>query len=127
MKIGFDISQTGTNKAGCGYFADNLIRSLANIDSKSQYILYPTFGDHFWGDKHSVVTIKQGDFNVGLKHPSLKLAKHFWDNFSEKQGRQFGNIDILHCNNYFCPPKIKGVKIIYTLYDLSFLRHPEYT
>jgi len=25
MKIGFDISQTGQNKAGCGYFADSLI------------------------------------------------------------------------------------------------------
>ena len=32
MRIGFDISQTGSGKAGCGYFADGLIRQLSLDD-----------------------------------------------------------------------------------------------
>jgi len=48
MKIGFDISQTGNNKAGCGFFADALIQELMDLDAENEYILYPRFGTTFW-------------------------------------------------------------------------------
>jgi hypothetical protein len=48
MKIGFDVSQTGSNKAGCGYFADSLILALKDVDCDNEYILYPNFGSSFW-------------------------------------------------------------------------------
>ena len=51
MKIGFDASQIGQNKTGCGYFALSLLNALASIDKYSEYILYPTFGDHYWEPK----------------------------------------------------------------------------
>ena len=47
MKIGFDISQTGRFKAGCGCLADSLIRELSVIDQENDYVLYPTFGNFF--------------------------------------------------------------------------------
>jgi alpha-1,3-rhamnosyl/mannosyltransferase len=28
MRIGFDVSQTGSGKAGCGYFAHAMIQSM---------------------------------------------------------------------------------------------------
>jgi alpha-1,3-rhamnosyl/mannosyltransferase len=31
MHIGFDISQPGTEKAGCGYFAHAMIQSLLSL------------------------------------------------------------------------------------------------
>ena len=48
MIIGFDVSQTGRRKAGCGYFAAGLIGALARMDQDNEYVLYPTFGDGVW-------------------------------------------------------------------------------
>src|SRR5690349_13283230 len=33
VRIGFDVSQTGALKAGCGYFADSLARGLIAADA----------------------------------------------------------------------------------------------
>ena len=41
MRIGFDVSQTGVNKAGCGYFADSLVRELVEIDPHDEFVLVP--------------------------------------------------------------------------------------
>ena len=81
MRIGFDISQTGSTKAGCGYFADSLIRSLARIDSDNEYLLYPTFGTAFWDSNWSTTAhIDRPNFRRGLGHRSLEEMQHFWAN-----------------------------------------------
>ena len=79
MKIGFDISQTGTQKAGCGYFADSLIRHLAEIDLENNYILYPTFGDSFWDPDWPSGTcrIRQQNFRYGNGHKNLRGRQAF--------------------------------------------------
>lgn len=128
MKIGFDISQTGKNKAGCGYFADNLIKNLAMIDKNNDYLLYQTFGDHFWDENQFLTDIQQTNFQIGLRHDSLAEAYHFWNVGLQCKEKHLGKINLLHCNNFFCPrKKLPNAKIIYTLYDLSFINHPEYT
>ena len=48
MRIGFDVSQTGNNKAGCGYLAYSLGQTLAKIDMQNEYLMYPTFGNFFF-------------------------------------------------------------------------------
>ena len=58
MKIGFDISQTGNKKAGCGYFADSLIQALVPRYTENEYILYPHFGTSFWDPKGESTTRK---------------------------------------------------------------------
>lgn len=129
FKVSFDVSQTGTNKAGCGYFADNLIQAVAAIDLKNDYVLYPTFGDHFWDDKYkTVLKIQQKNFSQGSCDSSLLSAKQFWQNSSlDEIEKRLGNVDIIHANNFFCPPKLPHTKIVYTLYDLGFLQYPECT
>ena len=70
MRIGFDVSQTGGGKAGCGYFADSMILQLAQIDDENEYILYPTFGDFFrnpdW--QRSTRKIRRPKFHRGQGH-----------------------------------------------------------
>jgi len=128
VRIGFDISQTGNSKAGCGFFSENLILNLAKQSTDNQYILYPTFGDHFWDkDYNNTCRIQQSNFSYGLNHSSINEAKYFWDNFSDDSEKKLGAIDIIHTNNFFCPSNIKQAKLIYTLYDLSFIEHPEYS
>ena len=129
MKIGFDISQTGSVKAGCGWFADSLIRHLAKLDSKNEYVLYPTFGDLYWDAAGPVSTlaIPQPNFHRGLSHRSHAETQQFWRNPPVDLEAQLGTPDIIHSNNFFCPTGLANVRLVYTLYDLCFLEHPETT
>jgi glycosyltransferase involved in cell wall biosynthesis len=129
MRIGFDISQTGSLKAGCGYFADSLICALADLDRRNEYILYPHFGTTFWdpdGDKH---TRKIEKPNVGRKRigRDIETAFAFWGNINADTEEKLGNPDIIHANNYSCPTGFRKVRVVYTLYDLSFFDYPDLT
>jgi glycosyltransferase involved in cell wall biosynthesis len=129
MKIGFDVSQTGEGKAGCGHFAESLIRSLSDIDSQNQYILYPTFGDLYWDPRWASGTcrIPRANFHRGAGHLTFVTAQQFWRNPSEDFERHLGDPDLVHSNNFYCPARLKRARLVYTLYDLSFLVHPEWT
>ena len=48
MHIGFDVSQTGTGKAGCGYFAHAMIQAMLEIAPQHCYSLFPRFGDFYF-------------------------------------------------------------------------------
>jgi glycosyltransferase involved in cell wall biosynthesis len=129
MKIGFDISQTGRSKAGCGQFADALIKQLAKRDAQNEYILYPTFGDSFWDTAWSSDTCRfaNSNFRRAAGHASLEEAKAFWLPSSQHLEGELGDPDIVHSNNFYCPVGLKRARLVYTLYDLAFLEHPEWT
>lgn len=127
MKIGFDISQTGTGKAGCGYLAHSLIGCLAGTDTRHQYVLYPTFGDTVWdvNGPGATVHIERPNFRRGLAHPTLAEAQNFWRNPPADFEAQLGAPDIVHANNFFCPRGLRRARLVYTLYDLTFLEYCE--
>lgn len=127
MKIGFDVSQTGTLKAGCGYFADSLIRHLISKYPENDYLLYSTFGTSFWDPQHGKTTFSSKDKNSIslLNNFSYKQSFDLWNNSPINEER-IGNPDIVHSNNFSCPNLTKA-KIIYTLYDLSFIDCPNFT
>ncbi len=129
MKIGFDVSQTGKQKAGCGFFADGLIRHLAEIDSQNDYILYPTFGNSYWDPDWQTGTcrIRRGNFHSGVGHRTLEAAKLFWNHPPEDLETKLGNPEVIHSNNFYCPRSLRKARLVYTLYDLSFFAHPEWT
>ncbi len=129
MKIGFDVSQTGKNKAGCGYFADSLVQDLAEIDTNNEYLLYPTFGSSYWDPDwpRSTRQIDRPNFARGLGHVTFEAARLFWSSPPPGVETQLGNPDIIHSNNFFCPSGIRKARLVYTLYDLGFLGHPEWT
>jgi glycosyltransferase involved in cell wall biosynthesis len=134
VKIGFDVSQTGANKAGCGYMAYSLIQALTRIDRDNDYILYSNFGPDFWDPDHA-----QGTFNgrslIG-RPPNLQRrftnfshyrSREFWDTPPPDFELKLGRPDIVHSNNYYCPNGLQQARLVYSLYDLAFLAHPEYT
>ena len=128
MRIGFDISQTGNGKAGCGYFADSIIQQLARTDLENEYILYPTFGNFFWDPEWRSATRRIDRPKVGRAegHATLDKARAFWSNPPADLETSLGKPDIIHSNNFFCPHGLKSARLVYTLYDLSFLDHPEW-
>jgi glycosyltransferase involved in cell wall biosynthesis len=129
MKIGFDVSQTGRGKAGCGYFADGLIRGLAAIDAQNDYVLYPTFGDAYWDLDWPTSTFqaRQPNFRRGLGHRTHEGVQYFWGAPPADWEAQLGDPDLIHANNYYCPAGLQRARLVYTLYDLVFVEHPEWT
>ena len=129
MKIAFDVSQTGRLKAGCGYFADSLIRSLAELDTENAYILQPTFGDFFWDPDWPVATchISHPNFRRGHGHTSFAEAQCFWRKAGAEIETALDSPDVIHSNNFFCPIRLPKARLVYTLHDLAFLEYPEWT
>jgi len=129
MRIAYDISQTGNNKAGCGYFAYSLIRALATVDLQNEYLLLNSFGEFIWDGKASPAScgIQHSAFKLGLTHANRRAAQRFWHSPPSDLDTALGNPDIVHSNNFFCPTGLRRAHLIYTLYDLSFIAHPEWT
>lgn len=129
MIIGFDYSQAGSGKAGCGYFAYSLAHALAEIDKENIYYLYPTFGDFYWDEqwKTSIQPIAQPNFHLHIGHANLVESQSFWRGSPDVLEGFLGSPTILHANNFFSPPELPNTRLIYTLHDLAFMLHPEWT
>jgi glycosyltransferase involved in cell wall biosynthesis len=129
MKVGFDTSQTGNNKAGCGYFADSLVLALTRRNKEIRYILYPHFGSGFCSPDAIRATRNVSKSNVErrITGQSCQESIAFWNKFPANGEDILGNPDIVHSNNFFCPTGLTHARIIYTLHDLSFVEHPEFT
>jgi glycosyltransferase involved in cell wall biosynthesis len=129
MKIGFDISQTGIGKAGCGYFAEGLIRALEALGSGHEYFLYPAFGDLFWDPLCATAAYRTGNpaFHR-LKPPaSFEESQRFWRHPGADFEARIGSPGIVHSNNFFCPRGLRRARLVYTLHDLSFLVDPSWS
>ena len=129
MIIGFDVSQTGRAKAGCGYFADSLLRHLVSLDHHNDYILYPTFGNGVWDAEWPQATLRPRASNVrrGLGHRLADELDAFWRNPPADLEQQLGRPDVIQSNNFFCPPQLARARLVYTLHDLAFLEYPGWT
>jgi glycosyltransferase involved in cell wall biosynthesis len=129
MRIGYDVSQTGKSKAGCGYLAYSLCQNLAELDKTNEYWLYPTFGDMYLDPDWPASTLQiiQSNFQRAAGQRNLEEAQLFWRNPSPDFELRLGSPDIVHANNFYCPTGLQKARLVYTLYDMSFLSHPEWT
>lgn len=137
MKIGFDVSQTGAGKAGCGYFAEGLIRALEALESGHEVLLYPAFGDLFWDPLCATAAYSTSHpaFRRMTPPASFEESQRFWrrpgpegtpEGTPDWEAR-IGNPDLVHSNNFFCPSGLRRARLVYTLYDLSFLVDPSWS
>jgi glycosyltransferase involved in cell wall biosynthesis len=128
VRIGFDVSQTGAGKAGCGFFADSLVQALAAIDRANEYVLYPAFGTGWWDPDHARTTrrVAQPNFRRGPEGMSHAASLAFWRRPAADHEARLGAPDVVHANNYFCPRGLVHARTVYTLYDLVPLDHPEF-
>jgi glycosyltransferase involved in cell wall biosynthesis len=127
LKIAFDVSQTGRRKAGCGFYAAALIDGLLESATDEEFTLLTSFGDFFHDPLQSLAF---PHFRHGVQYgPRLirrKSASRFWTNRT-RGGVFCDQFDVVHANNFWCPPWPVRGSLIYTLYDMSFLEHPEWT
>jgi glycosyltransferase involved in cell wall biosynthesis len=126
MHIGFDVSQTGSGKAGCGYYAHAMLQAMLAHAPEYRYSLYPSFGD-FYLDVSMPVRSPYSGSNVhyGPRHVSRDTASTFWANPDVEA--VLSRPDIVHANNYWCPTQLVSSRLIYTFYDLGFAVDPNWT
>jgi glycosyltransferase involved in cell wall biosynthesis len=128
MKIGFDVSQTGAGKAGCGCFAAGLLDALSRVDGRNEYVLYPAFGDFFWEPRpKACLRPAGGRFRMGPAFRRFTSQKRFFREPPPDFEARLGAPDIVHANNFYCPMGLSRARLVYTLYDLSFLVEPAWT
>lgn len=126
MRIGFDISQTGSGKAGCGYFAHAMIKALGGIDHHNAYTLFPSFGDFYFDAQMPIFNPYGGkNLSYGHRHISRDTAAQFWN--SSNLDIELNSLDIIHSNNFWCPLNLSSSRLVYTLYDMNFSIEPNWT
>lgn len=126
MHIGFDISQTGAGKAGCGYFAHAMIGTMLEMAPQHRYALYPGFGDFYFDPKMPLTNPYRGrDVSYGPRHLTRAQASAFWQ--APDVEARLGRPDVVHANNYWCPTAFAESRVVYTCYDLSFTVEPAWT
>ncbi len=126
MHIGFDISQTGAGKAGCGYFAHAMIQAMLDLAPGNRYSLYPSFGDFYFDAMMPVLNRYSGrNLHYGPRHMSRETARACWSRPDVDQA--LGAPDIVPSNNFWCPARLTSARLVYTFYDLGFAIDPSWT
>ncbi|GGI46242.1 glycosyl transferase family 1 [Paenibacillus marchantiophytorum] len=125
MKIGFDVSQTAEDMAGCGFFSKQIISHLLEMDKENQYILYPLFYGYRHPDYKKAFQSNQQNVSNYFVNSSLNNFNQKWEDNLDKS-ELLGNPDIIHSNNFSFPSNVSAKKVM-TIYDLGYLDCPEYT
>lgn len=126
MHIGFDISQTGSGKAGCGYFAHSMVQAMMDIAPQHHYALYPSFGDFYFDSLMPIRNPYRGrNSEYGPRHLLRRTARRFWS--GEQVDASLGGPDVIHSNNFWSPARIASSRFIYTFYDMGFAIDPSWT
>jgi glycosyltransferase involved in cell wall biosynthesis len=126
MHIGFDISQTGASKAGCGYLSHAEIKAMLATAPQHRYSLYPSFGGFFFDGAMPASNPYRGEkVSYGPRHLTREIAGEFWNQPGLEAA--LDRPDIIHSNNFWMPVQPTSSRIVYTLYDLGFASNPEWT
>ncbi len=124
MRIAFDVAQTCVNRAGCAWHADALARAMAPLVPPGDFILYHHFGE--WTNFHP----DRGTTIEGVPQPMVELTRPeaiaLWAQIEAGAAALPGGPEIVHSNS-FMAPITPGAKLVYTVHDLCFWTHPEYT
>jgi glycosyltransferase involved in cell wall biosynthesis len=92
--------------------------------------LHNSFGEFIWDRKASPAAcgIQRANFKPGrLRHLYYGAARRFWHTPPLDLDAALGNPDIVHSNNFFAPSGLRRAHLVFTLYDLSFIEHAEWS
>jgi glycosyltransferase involved in cell wall biosynthesis len=126
MNVGFDVAQTCQERAGCGWAADLLIKALVETAPRTTFYLYHQFGKWLNWNTSRGTRINLPNVSAPLRHLAPPIASRIWSAAASGKSLLPGAPDIVH-SNCFQAPQVAPAKLVYTVYDVSFWIHPEFT
>jgi glycosyltransferase involved in cell wall biosynthesis len=126
MRIGFDVAQTCVPKAGCGWAIDLLAKALAANAPENEFYLYHHFGRWLNPDTSKGTHISESNTTEPMRQMPVGVARELWAAVASGERELPGMPEIVHANCYQAP-KVGSAKLVYTVYDMSFWIHPEFT
>ncbi len=126
LRIGFDVAQTCQERAGCGWYADSLAHALVAAEPENEYYLYHHFGQWFNDRTDTGTRIDAPRVHNPLRDLSLQEAAAFWEGVRVGKIPLPGEPDIVHANSYQAPP-VGSARQVFTVYDMAYWMHPEFT
>ncbi|MBV9999026.1 MAG: glycosyltransferase family 4 protein [Verrucomicrobia bacterium] len=126
MKIAFDVAQTCSPKAGCGWVADLLARALVEVAPEHRFLLLHHFGTWLNPEIKAGTHIHAANVEEPMARYSVAEAREFWAEVAGGRRTLPGEPDIVHAN-CFQAPVAGPARLVYTVYDVSFWVCPEFT
>ena len=126
LRIGFDVAQTCQERAGCGWYADSLARALVAEEPENEYFFYHHFGRWFNPDTDTGTHLASSRVHEPLRALSAEQAAAFWARVRAGGVPLPGEPDVVHANSYQAPP-VGSARLVFTVYDVSYWMHPEFT
>lgn len=124
MKVAIDVAQTCVKRAGMGWHADAFAHAIVEQTSPQNVMLYHHFGEWLNQNTHLGTFIDEVDAPFwGM--PRLEAA-NLWKEIQTGNRALPLNPDIVHSTS-FMAPRIPDAKLVYTIHDLCFWTHPEFT
>jgi glycosyltransferase involved in cell wall biosynthesis len=118
MRVAIDVTAMPRQKVGAGYYMQNLVQGLAEIESTNNYLIF---------------TPKENRTNFAVTRPNFifeqlpsdaRLTRLLWEQWVLPLRLKQRGADILHSTHYTTP--ITGaIRRIVTFHDMTFLMYPE--
>jgi glycosyltransferase involved in cell wall biosynthesis len=125
VKIGIDVSQTAYKGTGVSGFVTGLVKDLAKIDKKNQYVLF-----------YSSLRSKLKPEILSLRLSNIKIKTYlFPPSFLDLLWNKMhifpiewliGNVDVFITSDWTEPPAMKAKKVT-ILYDMIVYKYPKET
>ena len=126
LRIGFDVAQTCQERAGCGWYADSLARALVEAEPENEYFFYHHFGRWFNESTERGTRIDAPQAQHPMREMSAPEAAALWQEVCAGERVLPGDPQIVHANSYQAP-RVGGARLVFTVYDVSYWTHPEFT
>ena len=126
LRIGFDVSQTCQERAGCGWFADSLAHALVKAEPENEYFLYHHFDQWLNGHTDAGTRIESPRVHSPLRDLSADEAAALWQRVRAGAMPLPGEPEIVQSNSYQAPPMGKARLVVF-VHDVSYWVHPEFT
>jgi glycosyltransferase involved in cell wall biosynthesis len=128
VRIGIDLSLIPGERAGGGQYGYQLAAALARVDRRNRYRLYPVFyyivhPDYPWADFPTSARMR-----LAFRHVPPRLVRWLWRAEGSARIKEWllGPVDVVHSTTFCVPTLSPRKRVVTTIYDLSFVVHPEF-
>src|ERR1700745_2515981 len=98
MKIGFDVTQTCQERAGCAWYADSLVRAMVSVAPENEYILYHQFGRLINAETSTGTYIEHPSVSMPFWRVKADISRQMWQRTGVNENLP-GNPEIIQSNS----------------------------